>query len=176
MRVRAPDPIVSSWLVATAFWAAGCTHTQSAPTPASGMGVGTSASALSTPSTVAPWTNAAPSTPSASVESLTNPMDAAILLCTTALNLEPCGLITTGMSDMLGCFAACRVQIQTVATFRVERAALECASSAPPPDDAPRECHLGFPPGAAVDVEALGKSCDARCEELSLPPPQTVGP
>jgi hypothetical protein len=98
-----------------------------------------------------------------------------MLLCTTVLNLEPCGLITTGMSDMLGCFAACQVQIRTVATLRVERAAIECASSVPPAD-VPRECNLGFPPGAAVDVEALGKSCDARCKELATAGPLSPGP
>jgi hypothetical protein len=82
-----------------------------------------------------------------------------MVLCTTVLSLEPCGLITTGVGDTLGCFAACKTQIETVAKFRVERAALECASSPPPPDDTPRACNL--------DVEALGRECDARCKELA---------
>ncbi len=99
-----------------------------------------------------------------------------MVLCTTALNLEPCGLITTGTSDMLGCFAACKMQIQTVATFRVERAAVECALSTPPAEDAPRECILGFPAGAALDVEALGKKCSARCKELAEAPTLSLAP
>jgi len=94
-------------------------------------------------------------------------MDAAMVLCTTVLNLEPCGLITTGVSDMLGCFAACQMQIQTVATFSVERAAIQCALSTPPSDDGARECNLGLPAGAALDLEALGKRCGARCKELA---------
>jgi hypothetical protein len=99
-------------------------------------------------------------------------MDAAMVLCTTVLNLEPCGLVTTGVSDTLGCFAACQTQIRTVVTLRVERAAIECASSVAPADDAPRECSLDFPPTAALDLEALGKSCGARCKEIADALPQ----
>jgi hypothetical protein len=137
------------------------------------MGLGTvgPASSMSTTSmptaSAAPWNNPAPASPMQSVTSLTDPMDSAMVLCTTALNLEPCGLITTGVPDMIGCFAACHVQIQTVANFTVERAAVECASLPAPPDDAPRECDLHFPPTAALDLDALGKTCGERCKELA---------
>jgi len=154
-------------LLFVARFAPACSHSQSAPTPASGMGASTVSQVSSTSRTAAPWksTTSAPSAPT--VESLTTPMDAAMVLCTTVLSLEPCGLITTGVGDTLGCFAACKTQIETVAKFRVERAALECASSPPPPDDTPRACNLGLPPGTALDVEALGRECDARCKELA---------
>jgi hypothetical protein len=167
LHVRVRDALVASLLLSAA-----CANTQSVPTPVSGMGLGTvaPASSMSTSmptSSTAPWNDPAPASPTQSVTSLTGPMDSAMVLCTTALNLEPCGLITTGIPDMIGCFAACQVQIQTVANFSVESAAATCASLPPPEGDAPRECDLHFPPSAALDLDALGKTCGARCKELA---------
>jgi hypothetical protein len=172
LHVRVPDALLTS-LVGAAFLAAACSTTQSVPTPVSGMGLGTVSAPSSTSSSPGPWTSPSPSPAPASVTSLTGPMDAALVLCTTALNLEPCGLVTTGVSDMISCYAACQVQIHTVVTFSVERAAIECAAAEPPANDAPRECALDFPPTAAIDLEALGKSCDARCKELADGQPQS---
>jgi hypothetical protein len=158
---------LTSPFVVAVFFAAACSHTQSVPTPVSGAGLGTVSEDSSTSTGPGPWTSPSPDPAPPSVTSLTGPMDAALVLCTTALNLEPCGLITTGMPDMLGCFAACQVQIHTVVAFSMERAAIECASAEAPEGDAPRECTLDFPPTAALDLEALGKSCGARCKEIA---------
>jgi hypothetical protein len=96
----------------------------------------------------------------------TAPMDGAMLLCTHALNLAPCGLVTTGMTDVTNCFTACQVQIQIVEDFMIERAARACAAL-PPPEDRPRTCTLQFPATANVDREEDGKKCDARCEAMA---------
>jgi hypothetical protein len=100
------------------------------------------------------------------VAELTEPINAAMILCSHTLNLAPCGLVTSSADDVMVCFSGCQTQIETVVDLTVERAARECASS-PPPEAGARECTLSFPESAAIDVPAVGKRCDARCEELA---------
>jgi hypothetical protein len=115
-----------------------------------------------------PWNHPA-STPSPeSVASLSEPINVAMMLCSRTLNLTPCGLVTSGMDDVMVCLSGCQTQIQTIVQLTVERAALDCASSSQPEGGA-RECALNFPEGAAIDAAAVGKECDARCEQLAAP-------
>jgi hypothetical protein len=146
---------------------AGCSHSQTAPTPVP-SGVSTTVSSVASKAasmTQRPWTNAA-STPSPpSVADMTAPMDVALMLCSSALNLAPCGVVTTGASDVMTCFAGCQTQIEAVVTMMIERAAEKCAAS-PPPDAGPRRCTLEFPPTAALDREVAGDTCNKLCEGM----------
>jgi hypothetical protein len=95
---------------------------------------------------------------------MTAPMDVAMVLCSSALNLAPCGVITTGPSDMTTCFAGCQSQIEAVVALTIDRAASECAAL-PPPEAGRRQCELRFPPTAALDLEVVSKTCDQLCGE-----------
>jgi len=96
---------------------------------------------------------------------MTAPMDVAMVLCSSALNLAPCGVVTTGANDVMTCFAGCQTQIEAVVTMTIERAAEKCAAS-PPPDAGPRRCALDFPPTAALDLEVAGEACSKLCEGM----------
>jgi hypothetical protein len=146
--------------------ALGCSHSQSAPTPVAGTTSQVSAASKAASMTQKPWTNAA-STPSPpSVADLTAPLDVAMVLCSSALNLAPCGVVTSGISDVTTCFAGCQTQIETVVALTIQRAAQKCAA-APPPEAGPRACELSFPPTAALDLEVAGRTCDQLCQELA---------
>jgi len=97
---------------------------------------------------------------------LTAPVNAAMMLCSHVLNLTPCGLVTSSANDVMVCFSGCQTQIEFVVDLEVEQAAAACAVT-PPPEDQPRVCTLHFPEGAMIDAPALGKRCDARCEEIA---------
>jgi hypothetical protein len=143
----------------------GCSHSQTAPTPAPSGTTTTVTSSSSSSKTERPWTKAAPNPSPPSVADLTAPMDVAMVLCSSALNLAPCGVITTGATDTMTCFAGCQTQIESVVAMTIEHAARKCAAS-PPPEAGPRECALSFPPTAALDTEVAAKTCNSLCEEL----------
>ena len=173
MERRLPKATFSLLLVGLS----GCSHSQSAPTPVAGATGTVSASSLGSKSsskaassaaskTERPWTNAA-STPSPqSVGDLTAPIDVALVLCSHALNLAPCAVITTGVNDTMVCLSGCQTQIETIVAATIQRAAEKCAY-APPPEAGPRECALTFPPTAALDLEVAGKTCNTLCEEIA---------
>jgi hypothetical protein len=100
------------------------------------------------------------------VADLTAPMDVAMVLCSSALNLSPCGVVTSGANDVMTCFAGCQNQIETVVAMIIEHSAQQCAA-APPPEAGPRRCTLAFPPTAALDIEIAGQTCNKRCEEIA---------
>ncbi len=152
-------------LLAAALLVSACSHSQSAPTPATGSSA-TGSSVASTTASTPPWTNSAPTPSPTPSTALTSQWDAAMLLCTTALNLTPCGLVTTGQKDTLTCFGLCQAQIDTVVGMTLENAAVACAVS-PPPEEGPRECTLAFPESAAFDVKAAQAHCNSRCESLA---------
>jgi hypothetical protein len=144
----------------------GCSQTQSAASPVAGSETVSSSTSVMSSKAASPWNQPA-STPSPeSVASLTEPINAAMMFCSRTLNLTPCGLVTSGMDDVMVCLSGCQTQIETVVQLTVERAALDCASS-PQPEGGARECALNFPEGAAIDAEAIGKQCVARCEQLA---------
>jgi hypothetical protein len=144
----------------------GCSQTQSAAGPVAGSETVSSSTSVMSSKAASPWNQPA-STPSPeSVASLTEPINAAMMFCSRTLNLTPCGLVTSGMDDVMVCLSGCQTQIETVVQLTVERAALDCASS-PQPEGGARECALNFPEGAAIDAEAIGKQCAARCEQLA---------
>jgi hypothetical protein len=91
-------------------------------------------------------------------------MDVALMLCASALNLAPCGVVTTGANDVMTCFAGCQTQIEAVVTMTIERAE-KCAAS-PPPEAGPRRCSLDFPQTAALDLEVAGDACSKLCEGM----------
>jgi hypothetical protein len=72
------------------------------------------------------------------------------------------------------CLSGCQTQIQAVVELTVERAAEACAAS-PQVEGGTRECALNFPEGAAIDAPAIGKRCEARCEELATEGVGTTG-
>ncbi len=148
-------------------WIAGCSHSQTAPTPAPNGSTTTVSSKTATQvasKTQAPWTHAASTPSTGSVADLTAPMDVAMVLCSSALNLAPCGVVTSGTDDIMTCFAGCQAQIESVVQMMIDSAAQKCAL-APPPEAGPRRCSLVFPPTAAIDVEMAGHTCDKLCEE-----------
>jgi hypothetical protein len=151
----------------------GCSHSQTAPTPVAGStstvsatNLGSKTGSKTASKTQKPWTNAASNPSPQPVGDLTAPIDVALVLCTHALNLSPCGLITTGVNDVMVCLSGCQTQIETVVAATIERAAETCAH-APPPEAGPRECTLSFPPTAALDIEVVGHTCNTLCEEIA---------
>jgi len=145
---------------------AGCSHKQTAPTPAPvGTSMGSIPASLAS-RVLSPWTNASPNPSPQTVANMTAPLDVAMVMCSSALNLAPCGIIATGANDTMTCLSGCQSQIETVVAMTVQRAAEQCASG-PLPEAGARECDLAFPATAALDTAVVGRTCNVLCEQMA---------
>jgi hypothetical protein len=87
------------------------------------------------------------------------------ILCTTALNYRPCGLVAA--TDTVNCFMLCQAQIAAGATNLFTRGVMACVAQPLEPGDAGSpSCDFVISDESPVDAVQLRANCNTRCREL----------